>query len=59
MSNHKSNIPKSEMEEIAKELGVYDKVQTNGWKDVSSKDCGNIVTKSLEIMERSMKDHEK
>lgn len=59
MSNHKSNIPKSEMEEIAKELGVYDKVKTNGWKDVSSKDCGNIVTKSLEIMERSMKDIEK
>ncbi|ROR29208.1 small acid-soluble spore protein F (minor alpha/beta-type SASP) [Mobilisporobacter senegalensis] len=59
MSNHKSNIPKSEMEEIAKELGVYDKVKTNGWKDVSSKDCGNIVTKSLEIMERSMKDNEK
>lgn len=59
MSNHKSNIPKGEMEEIAKELGVYDKVKTNGWKDVSSKDCGNIVTKSLEFMERSLKNNEK
>lgn len=37
-------------EEIAKELGVYEKVkQDGGWGNVSSKDCGNMVTKAIEI----------
>ena len=40
--------------EIAKELGVYDIVRTSGWGDVSSKDCGNIVTKAIEIANRSV-----
>lgn len=40
-------------EEIAKELGVYDKVkEAGGWGNVSSKDCGNIVTKAIEIANR-------
>lgn len=40
--------------EIAKELGVYDTVKTQGWGGVSSRDCGNIVTKAIEIAERSV-----
>lgn len=40
--------------EIAKELGVYDEVKNRGWGNVSSKDCGNIVTKAIEIAERSV-----
>ncbi len=41
--------------EIAKELGVYDKVSSSGgWGDVSSRDCGNMVTKAIEIAERSV-----
>ena len=40
--------------EIARELGVYDVVKTDGWGGVSSRDCGNIVTKAIEIAERSM-----
>lgn len=40
--------------EIAKELGVYDTVKANGWGDVSSKNCGNMVRKAIEIAERSM-----
>jgi small acid-soluble spore protein F (minor alpha/beta-type SASP) len=39
--------------EIAKELGVYDKVKVSGWKDVSSKDCGNIVKIALERSEKN------
>ena len=36
--------------EIAKELGVYDTVQSdNGWGNVSSRNCGNIVKKALEM----------
>lgn len=42
-------------EEIAKELGVYDKVkQDGGWGNVSSKDCGNMVTKAIEIANRKV-----
>lgn len=41
-------------EEIAKELGVYDKVkQDGGWGNVSSKDCGNMVKKAIEIANRN------
>ncbi|MBR5236495.1 MAG: alpha/beta-type small acid-soluble spore protein [Clostridia bacterium] len=42
-------------EEIAKELGVYESVQKNGgWGDVSSRDCGNMVTKAIEMAERAV-----
>jgi len=40
--------------EIAKELGVYNTVKSEGWGSVSSRDCGNIVTKAIEIAERSL-----
>ena len=41
-------------EEIARELGVYDKVkQDGGWGNVSSKDCGNMVKKAIEITNRN------
>lgn len=38
--------------EIAKELGVYNTVQSEGWGAVSSKNCGNIVKKAIERAER-------
>ncbi len=40
--------------EIARELGVDDVVSSEGWGGVSSKDCGNIVTKAIEIANRSV-----
>lgn len=40
--------------EIAKELGVYETVKSGGWGDVSSRDCGNIVKKAIEMAERSI-----
>ena len=41
--------------EIAKELGVYDKVKKDGgWGNVPSKTCGNIVSKAIEIANRSV-----
>ena len=41
--------------EIAKELGVYDQVKKDGgWENVSSKTCGNIVTKAIEIANRAV-----
>ena len=42
-------------EEIARELGVYEQVkQDGGWQNVSSKTCGNIVSKAIEIANRSV-----
>ena len=41
-------------QEIAKELGVYDVVKQQGWGAVSSRDCGNIVTKAIEMAERNV-----
>ncbi|MGR6836095.1 small, acid-soluble spore protein, alpha/beta type [Syntrophomonas erecta] len=40
--------------EIARELGVYDTVAREGWGGVSSRDCGNIVAKAIEMAERSL-----
>lgn len=41
--------------EIAKELGVYDTVKNSGWGSVSSRDCGHMVTKAIEIADRNFK----
>ncbi len=41
--------------EIAKELGVYDTVKNSGWGDVSSRNCGHMITKAIEIAERNLK----
>lgn len=40
--------------EIARELGVDQVVASRGWGDVSSRDCGNMVAKAIEIAERSV-----
>jgi small acid-soluble spore protein F (minor alpha/beta-type SASP) len=40
--------------EIAKELGVDNTVRQNGWGAVSSRDCGNIVKKAIEIANKSL-----
>lgn len=43
-------------EEIARELGVYEQVKKDAgsWGNVSSKDCGNIVSKAIEIANRTV-----
>ena len=56
MSKNSKLISKNLREEIAKELGVYDQVKKDAgsWASVSSRDCGNIVTKAIEIANRSV-----
>lgn len=42
-------------EEIAKELGVYESVkQHGGWGEVSARHCGSMVTKAIEMADRSV-----
>lgn len=57
MARSKSNIMSENLkEEIARELGVYEQVkQDGGWQNVSSKTCGNIVSKAIEIANRNVK----
>ena len=55
--SRRTNIMSDKLkEEIAKELGVYDQVKADGgsWANVPSKTCGNIVTKAIEIANRSV-----
>lgn len=39
---------------IAREMGVGEQVSREGWGSVSSRDCGRIVQKAIEMAERSM-----
>ena len=57
MSRNRKLISENLREEIAKELGVYDQVKKDGgsWENVSSKDCGNIASKAIEIANRAVK----
>lgn len=40
--------------EIARELGVYNTVKGEGWGSVSSRDCGNMVSKAIEMAQRNL-----
>lgn len=52
MSRRNSIMSEGLKYEIAKELGVYDTVQREGWGSVSSRDCGNMVKKAIEMAGR-------
>lgn len=54
VSRQKSMMSEQLKTEIAKELGVYDTVASEGWGSVSSRDCGNIVKKAIEMAERNL-----
>ena len=54
MSRQRSIMSEQLKAEIAKELGVYNTVESEGWGSVSSKDCGNIVKKAIEMAERNL-----
>lgn len=54
MSRTKNLMSDKLKEEIAKELGVYEKVkQDGGWENVSSKNCGSMVSKAIEMANRN------
>lgn len=53
VSRHKGLMSENLKAEIAKEMGVYQTVESEGWGAVSSRDCGNMVKKAIEIAERS------
>ncbi len=54
MARRNSKMSEQLKYEIAKELGVDQIVASQGWGAVSSRDCGNIVSKAIEMAERSL-----
>lgn len=54
MSRRRSVMSEALKTEIAKELGIYNTVATEGWGSVTSRDCGNVVKKAIEMAERSL-----
>jgi len=40
--------------ELAKELGFYDTVTSEGWGGITTRDAGNMVKKAIEIAERGL-----
>jgi len=40
--------------EIAKEMGIYDTVQREGWGGIKAKDAGNMVKRAIQLAEESM-----
>ena len=56
MSRNHKLISENLRTEIAKELGVYYQVKRDGgsWENVSSKTCGSIVSKAIEIANRAV-----
>lgn len=54
VSRHRSIMSDQLKAEIARELGVYSTVESEGWGAVSSKNCGNIVKKAIEMAERNL-----
>lgn len=41
-------------QQIAQELGFSDTLKQEGFSGVSSRNCGNMVKKAIEIAERNM-----
>lgn len=54
MSRRRGIMSENLKAEIAKELGVYDTVKSQGWGAVTSQNCGNMVKKAIEIAERKV-----
>ncbi|MGV3488435.1 MAG: small, acid-soluble spore protein, alpha/beta type [Tuberibacillus sp.] len=56
MARRRSLMSNELKEEIAKELGIYDTVQKEGWGGIKARDAGNMVKKAIEMAQRQMVD---
>lgn len=50
--SRKGIMSKELKEEIAKDLGFYDVVKTEGWGGIKSRDAGNMVKRAIEMAEQ-------
>ncbi|ARI75462.1 small, acid-soluble spore protein, alpha/beta type [Halobacillus mangrovi] len=54
MGRRRGIMSDSLKEEIAKELGFYDKVQQDGWGGITTRDAGNMVKRAIQMAEEEM-----
>ncbi|WP_227397307.1 small, acid-soluble spore protein, alpha/beta type [Jeotgalibacillus aurantiacus] len=58
MSRRRSVMSDQLKEEIAKELGIYDTVQQEGWGGIKSRDAGNMVKQAIQMAERQLEQNQ-
>ncbi|WP_226585948.1 small, acid-soluble spore protein, alpha/beta type [Halobacillus litoralis] len=54
MGRKRSMMSDSLKEEIARELGFYDKVEKDGWGGITGRDAGNMVKRAIQMAEEQM-----
>lgn len=54
MSKRRSLMSDELKYELAKELGVDEVVQREGWGGVSSRQCGNLVSAAIRYAEKNL-----
>ncbi|WP_085522381.1 small, acid-soluble spore protein, alpha/beta type [Tuberibacillus sp. Marseille-P3662] len=59
MGRRRSIMSDQFKDEIAKELGIYDTVQQEGWGGIRARDAGNMVKAAIEMGERQLADKDK
>ncbi|TFE01915.1 small, acid-soluble spore protein, alpha/beta type [Jeotgalibacillus sp. R-1-5s-1] len=58
MGRRRSVMSDQLKEEIAKELGIYDTVQQEGWGGIKSRDAGNMVKQAIQMAERQLEQNQ-
>lgn len=53
MSRRRGVMSEQFKEELAKDLGIYDTVQREGWGGIRTKDAGNMVKRAIQIAEQN------
>ncbi len=53
MSRRRGIMSEQFKAEIAKDLGIYDTVQREGWGGIRTKDAGNMVKRAIQIAEQA------
>ncbi len=57
--SRKGVMSKELKEEIAKDLGFYDVVKTEGWGGIKARDAGNMVKRAIEMAEQKVNNQNK
>ncbi|WP_041120770.1 alpha/beta-type small acid-soluble spore protein [Jeotgalibacillus alimentarius] len=56
MSRRRGVMSDQLKEEIARELGIYDTIQQEGWGGIKSRDAGNMVKQAIQMAERQLRE---
>ncbi|KAA6443750.1 small, acid-soluble spore protein, alpha/beta type [Bacillus swezeyi] len=54
MGRRRSIMSEEFKNELAKDLGFYDTVKTEGWGGIRARDAGNMVKRAIELAEQHM-----